>query len=79
MKMREWLRENPQFDHEVETEDGDVVTDLVTLWRLVRMDDTSTDCLVIGAPEHTTGIMQYGIVSAGKLQIEEWVRDGGEA
>ena len=76
MKLSEWLKENPDFDHDVELEDGDVVSDMLSLWRIVRIDDMSSDCLVIGAPDHTTGIMQYGIVCAAKLQLEDWMRHG---
>lgn len=73
MKVSEWLADNPAFDHDLDLLEGDVVSDLVTLARVVRLDKT-TDALIIGVPDHMTGIMEYGLICVAKLQVEQWMR-----
>lgn len=75
MKLSEWLEENPGFDHDLDLRDGDVVSDVITLARLVRLDE-SGDALIIGVPDHMTGIMQYGLICVAKLQVEQWMQFG---
>lgn len=77
MKLSEFLTENPTFDHEVDILDGDVVSDLISLWRVVRLD-SAHDTLLIGAPDHVTGIIQYGIVGAALLQVQDWMLNPDE-
>lgn len=73
MKLSTFLADNPDLDAELDVEEGDVVTDMVTLARVVRIDRKAEDALLLAAPDHVTGILQYGIICSAKLQVEVWM------
>jgi hypothetical protein len=75
IRLSELLAQDDRYDHDLELEDGDIVTDVVTLFRIQRLSDTD-DALVIGGTETTGGIVQYGIIRAACLQVEKWMVDG---
>lgn len=77
MKLSELLAANPDLDVDLELEEGDIVTDLMALVRIQRLSDTD-DALVIGSSKHSGGIVQYGLVQAARLQIEDWMVHGDE-
>lgn len=62
-------------DMMIDVEAGDIVTDIVVLARIQRLDDTY-DALLISTTENTGGMTQYGIVCAAKLQMEDWMMNG---
>lgn len=78
MKLSEFLALNPELDHDIEIEDDDIVSDIVVGMRAVRLTDTD-DALLLSASDHTTGIVQYGIVCTAKLQLDDWMQNGSEA
>lgn len=75
MKLSELLAGDDRYDIDLELDDGDIVTDVITLVRVQRLTDTD-DALIIGATETTGGIVQYGIVRAACLQVEDWMING---
>lgn len=72
MMLSELLAHNPSLDCEVEVEPDDIVTDVVVLLRAVQLEDR-TDGLIIGTPEGTAGIVQYGMVCAAQVQLQAWM------
>lgn len=62
---------------EVEVEEGDIITDLMVLIRVQKLQDTD-DALVLGNMEHTGGIVNYGMIMAAKLQMEKWMTEPQE-
>lgn len=76
MKLSKFLAENPEFDHEVEVEEGDIIVDLLSLWRVVRLDEETSDYLLIGASPNVSGIVQHGIISSADIQVREWMKRG---
>lgn len=77
MRLSELLEQRPDLDHELEVDEGDIVTEILSLVRMVRLAGAETsDALIIGAANNTTGIVQYGIVRAAALQIEAWMLRG---
>lgn len=76
MRLSRVLEENPSLDHEIELHDGDIVSDLLTLVRVVKWrDEKVLDGLIIGAPDNMTAITQYGLICASKLQVARWMTD----
>lgn len=71
--LREVLEDLGPID--VEIEDGDIITDLVVLIRVQKLDDTD-DCLVIGSTENTGGIVCSGMIHAARLQHDKWMTEG---
>lgn len=75
MRLSELIAHDQRHDIDLDIIDGDIVTDLVTLVRVQRLTDTD-DALVIGATDTTGGIVQYGMVRAAVLQVEDWMVNG---
>lgn len=77
MKLSELLKIAPELDHEVDLKDGDFVSDLMVVSRVINMDEEpGTDALIISKSDHTTGIVQYGIIASAQLQVEHWMTGG---
>ena len=74
MRLSQLIADNPHLDHDVEIQDGDIPTDLISLSRVVRLTDTD-DALLIGSSD-MGGIVQYGIVRSACLQVEAWMVGG---
>lgn len=62
-------------DMMIDVEPGDIVTDIVVLARVQRLDNTY-DALLISATDNTGGMTQYGITCCAKLQMEDWMLNG---
>lgn len=78
MDIRDWLEENPSEKITLDVREGDVVTDMVVLVRLQRLDSTN-DALIIGCTENTGGIVQLGLIATAHIQVEDWMTHGDEA
>lgn len=70
MKLSELLAQQPHLDLEVTPQPGSIITDAVLLLRDVDPAD-QTDCLGFWSAEGTMGIVQYGLVCAAKLRLEQ--------
>lgn len=77
MKLSELLATNPRLDLDLEIDPEDYVADILVLGRAVQLE-TNTDCLLLGASDGTTGIVQYGLVRAATLQVEDMMTDPPE-
>ena len=77
MKLSEFLSQRPDLDPDIDVFEEDVVTDVLIAMRAVQMaDEQTTDALVLAASDNTTGIIQYGIVCAAKLELDRLMTDG---
>ena len=74
-KLSELIAEDPRLDAEIDLADDDIITDITVLLRTTTLASTD-DALLIGASEGTGGIVQYGLVCAAKLQVEDWMVNG---
>jgi hypothetical protein len=63
---------------DVELEDGDIVTDVVILMRVQRLDDTEEHLVVTGS-EHTGAITRLGIVEAAAMRVRRWLVTGWDS
>lgn len=55
---------------DIELEDGDIVTDVVVLARVQRLDHKH-DSLITASSDATGGITLYGMICAAKLEFED--------
>lgn len=75
MRLSELIATDDRYDVDVDLADDDIVTDVIALVRVQRLADTD-DALIIGATETTGGIVQYGVIRAACLQVEDWMVNG---
>ena len=58
---------------DVDIEEGDIVTDLVVIARVQRLDDTD-DSLILSGTENTGGIVFHGMLTTAVLQHTQWLK-----
>lgn len=61
----------------LELEPEDIVTDIVALIRVQKLDDTD-DALIICSSTNTGGIVCHGILTVGVLQHTQWMTIGDD-
>jgi hypothetical protein len=78
VKLLDYLTEHPEMgDIDLELIDGDIITEIVVVARVQSLQNTD-DQVIISVSDGVGGILQYGIVCAGKLQLEHWMMKDDE-
>jgi hypothetical protein len=77
VKLSELIAQHPHLDMDVEVEEGTIIMDAVLLIRDVD-PETRHDSLGLWCTDGLGGIIQYGMICAGKYDLERLMWHGAQ-